>query len=287
MLHTIVVINAYGKHLPVAWLLSKYGDADNVRDWMDAFGMILGCAEGELPFGYTPYEAAGPPRVAGTWVKEHFEAVQRFCPSHILIDVSVTEVKAINECMWGRGVNGPGGAYVLGVGQVPAEKFPRARIVYCDWHLKKAWAQQAKEKGVAADDVDLVMDGLAKLVRLPVRCYVGGPSPPVGGPSPGWVVRAFDAPFRRSQEAAEAKTKVKKFCDAWRSMYPAFVAYFETYYGSEALYVRWIRACYLHGYEGDPACIPTTNAAIECYHGLLKTDELSGRCVGRWRHALV
>jgi hypothetical protein len=62
-------------------------------------------------------------------------------------------------------------------------------------------------------------------------------------------------------------------------MYPAFVTYFRTYYGTEALYVRWIRACYLDGYEGDPARIPTTNAAIECYHGLLKTDELSGRCM--------
>ena len=72
---------------------------------------------------------------------------------------------------------------------------------------------------------------------------------------------------------------MKQYCDAWRGIYPEFINYFERTYASEASHVRWIRACYLDGYEGLAARIPTTNAGIECYHGLLKTDELTGRCV--------
>lgn len=285
VLHTIVVVNhPWGKHVPVAWLLSKYEDHAPVRDWMDRFGLLLGAAPGEAPVQFAPYEAGGGSRAVGALTKEHLAALRRFCPSHIVIDVSATEVLAITQCMWGRGITGPGGTYVVGVGLVPEELIPRARIVYCDWHVKKAWAGQAKERGVSGDDVDLVMEGLAALVKLPVRAartFVGGPSLPLGGPSSAWVVRAHAAVLRRAQVAAEAAGKVKKFCDAWRGIYPDFVSYFETYYANEASYVRWIRACYLDGYEGEAARIPTTNGAIECYHGLLKTDELSGRCV--WR----
>ena len=189
VLHTMVVVNhPWGKHVPVAWLLSKYEDHGAVRDWMDRFGLLLGAAEGAAPYPYAPYEFGdNAPRVAGTLVKEHVMALGRFCPSHILIDVSATEVLAINESMWGRGVKGPGGAYVLGIGLTKPEHIPCARIVYCDWHIKKAWSEQAKEKGVKPDDRDLVMEGLAALVDLPVR---RGARFKAGGPSLPWVVRA-------------------------------------------------------------------------------------------------
>ena len=205
VLHTIVVVNhPWGKHVPVAWLLSKYEDHAVVRDWMDRFGLLLGAAEGAAPYPYAPYEFGDDaPRGAGTLVKEHVAALGRFCPSHILIDVSITEVAAINECMWGRGAKGPGGAYVRGIGLTNPGLIPCARSVYCDWHIKKAWSEQAKEKGVKPDDRDLVMEGLAALVDLPVRR--GARSKRVVRACPGWSEPALGGPYPRILTAARSR----------------------------------------------------------------------------------
>ena len=95
-------------------------------------------------------------------------ALSRFCPSHIIIDVAGTEIAAVNESMWGRGVQTY--AYVDGrhVRDATAS-VEAAKIVYCDWHLKCAWGATLRsyvKDSVVREDI---MNGLKTLVALTVR----------------------------------------------------------------------------------------------------------------------
>lgn len=122
-----MVMNAFGTYVPVAFLISKYGDASIIRDFLDHLALDAGCEPGQMRHLNVPSNTAGWERTGG-WTKQHVDAVRRFCPSHIVIDVAVSEISAIESCLWGIGKKC---TYAVGVGQMSTGMPHVALIVYC------------------------------------------------------------------------------------------------------------------------------------------------------------
>jgi hypothetical protein len=160
-----MVVNDAGHGVPVAWLIHKYNDSGIIRDFFDALAMEAGREGLPVPFPLRDETPAGRNihLFSGCCA-----ALRRFCPSHIIIDVAGTEIAAVNESMWGRGVEAY--AYVANRGHVrnTTAWVDPAKIVYCDWHLKCAWGASlrsyVKFGGVRED----IMNGLKTLVALTV-----------------------------------------------------------------------------------------------------------------------
>jgi len=110
-LTTLMVIDkATGTGIPVAWVIHKYEDAFVIRAALDALAKKVGGSD------------------------DLSECVRRFCPSYILIDACAKETKAVKECAWGRGLYTTAGAVIV----------PPARIMYCLWHVQRAWLKASK-----------------------------------------------------------------------------------------------------------------------------------------------
>ena len=160
-----MVVNDAGHGVPVAWLIHKYNDNTIIRDFFDALAMETGREGLPVPF---PLRANTPAGRNIHLFSGCCAALSRFCPSHIIIDVAGTEIAAVNESMWGRGVQTY--AYVDGrhVRDATAS-VEAAKIVYCDWHLKCAWGATLRsyvKDSVVREDI---MNGLKTLVALTVR----------------------------------------------------------------------------------------------------------------------
>ena len=170
VLTTVLVMNEHGTGVPVAWLLSKYNDAKTMRDFLDHLALSAGH---ELVVGevYTPHHEDTP--MGGCLQAVHFDALERFCPSHVIIDVAAGEVAAIEACMWGVG-NGKdaktgkdlGGAYVNGKG---FKAMPKAIIIYCKWHLVVAWGDWMRKYVSDVRARDLIMSNLRALINYEAR----------------------------------------------------------------------------------------------------------------------
>jgi hypothetical protein len=169
-----MIMNEYGRFVPVAWLITKHGKKEVLRDFLDKLALRAACEEGSAPHEHTPYENGQ----SGAMSKAHVDAIRKFCPSHFVIDVAGTEIAAFSECMWGRGLDGPGGTYVNGIGTVK-DALPVALIVYCIWHLKCAWAKKLRELA-PIEYRDDIMKGLKLLCKMEVWLKGAGLGPPYG-----------------------------------------------------------------------------------------------------------
>ena len=208
VLTTVLVMNEAGTGVPVAWLLSKYNDAATMRDFLDHLGLSAGheIVVGEV---YMPSHEAIPK--GGCLQKAHVNALKRFCPSHVIIDVAAGEIAAIEACMWGVG-NGKnpktgedlGGVYVNGIGFTP---IPQAIIIYCKWHLVVAWGEWMRKHVSDAKAREQIMSNLRALINYEV--CVGALSKPQALSKPHCSTRSLAqhlpfAEYHRHSRRAEA-----------------------------------------------------------------------------------
>ena len=110
-LTTLMVIGEHGSGVPVAWIIHKYEDAFVLTPALDALADMMG-------------------------------GVLNFCPKYFLIDASAKETRAIKDSKWGKGVRAPAKD-----GKPAFWRVVGAVIMYCIWHVKRAW-KKALKKGV-------------------------------------------------------------------------------------------------------------------------------------------
>jgi hypothetical protein len=198
-------MNSFGTYVPVAFLVSKYGNASIIRDFLDHLALDAGREPNQDRHLNVPSDTEKAHRTGG-FTKHHVNAVRNFCPSHIVIDVAVAEISAIETCMWGIGAKC---TYAVGIGLMMTGMPNVARIVYCSWHLKCAWGRKLKELVQVGEDRDKIMAALSALIKTEARC----------GPSPSWWSKPqlWSKPFltscaRRNRTASSRRCRPSVVC---------------------------------------------------------------------------
>jgi len=276
-----VVDNDFGGTVPIAFILHKRKGKVVCQRILDHLGIFVSNSPRHYgwPLPQDPADAPLPPlppsphgpawgAVAGAWQELNSPMrrapvqpegpVVAFCPAYIVIDCDPHETEAAESCLWSRGWQGHG---------LPAAEFA-ARVIWCTWHLHRAWARQAADRVSNVQVREQLMGSLSKLRKdlVEVRQLSLLRTPPALTPL--------------VQDAASATSIVAGFVNVWRTVEAAksFMDYFEDYYTGTRH--RWLRPQYIARFPEElRKHIPVGTQGAEGLNSSIKMVDLVQLCV--------
>ena len=214
-----MVINEHGHGVPAAWLLHKFEDAAVINAAIDSLALNL----------------SGVSRTEPDYLKR---VVETFCPKYFIIDASKAETNAIQSSLWGK--SGERGGV------------PRAQVVYCLWHVKRAILKHFRRlvseqvRGSVWRHVETILGCKVRLHRSSQTLLL--------------THRSLLSP---EKDPAQLSELVSGFADAWGGVAPRFVAYMQSEWLTGDKLRKLIRCAIDSTSEGSAFLIPTTTSAIE------------------------